>query len=93
MTINIGNSTYPGSGPVNQSELSLEHADDQELELEHHGWEHMRAALIAIVAGVIAFLTIVGNIMVSRAAKIWVKIFFFIHYTFFASNGPNDGGS
>ena len=35
-----------------------------EREEDDTGWEHMRAALIAIVAGVISFLTIVGNIMV-----------------------------
>ena len=61
--INIGNATYPNSAsdPVNQSEADppdlIQSEDDP-------GWEHMRVALVAILAGVISFLTIVGNIMV-----------------------------
>ena len=64
ITFNIGNSTYPvPSTGVKQSE-ALDAADLSEAG-DDLGWEHMRTALIAIVAGVIAFLTIVGNIMVS----------------------------
>ena len=63
--INIGNETYPNSVSdlVNQSEVEppdLDQSDDDQ------GWEHIRVALVAILAGVISFLTIVGNIMVRK---------------------------
>ena len=63
--INIGNETYPNSVSdlVNQSEVEppdLDQSDDDQ------GWEHIRVALVAILAGIISFLTIVGNIMVSK---------------------------
>ena len=63
--INIGNETYPNSVSdlVNQSEVEppdLDQSDDDQ------GWEHIRVALVAILAGVISFLTIVGNIMVKK---------------------------
>ena len=63
--INIGNETYPNSVSdlVNQSEVEppdLDQSDDDQ------GWEHIRVAVVAILAGVISFLTIVGNIMVKR---------------------------
>ena len=58
MTLDIGNATNP---------LSLNQTEEQEVEEEAGPslpYEHMKAALIAIVAGIISFLTIVGNIMV-----------------------------
>ena len=63
--INIGNETYPNSVSdlVNQSEVEppdLDQSDDDQ------GWEHIRVALVAILAGIISFLTIVGNIMVRK---------------------------
>ena len=63
--INIGNETYPNSVSdlVNQSEVEppdLDQSDDDQ------GWEHIRVAVVAILAGVISFLTIVGNIMVRK---------------------------
>ena len=63
--INIGNETYPNSVSdlVNQSEVEppdLDQSDDDQ------GWEHIRVAVVAILAGVISFLTIVGNIMVGK---------------------------
>ena len=67
LTINTGNSTFPSLSHVNQSDsLDVVLADQSEhVDVDDLGWEHMRTALIAIVAGVIAFLTIVGNIMVA----------------------------
>ena len=58
MTLDIGNATNPLS--LNQTEV---------VEVEEEAgpsllYSHMKAALIAIVAGLISFLTIVGNIMV-----------------------------
>ena len=44
--------------------------DLQEVEGPSLSYEHVKAALIAIVAGVISFLTIVGNIMVMVSFKI-----------------------
>ena len=63
--INIGNETYPNSVSdlVNQSEVEppdLDQSDDDQ------GWEHIRVAVVAILAGIISFLTIVGNIMVRK---------------------------
>ena len=63
--INIGNETYPNSVSdlVNQSEVEPPDLDQSE---DDQGWEHIRVAVVAILAGVISFLTIVGNIMVSK---------------------------
>ena len=63
--INIGNETYPNSVSdlVNQSEVEPPDLDQSE---DDQGWEHIRVAVVAILAGVISFLTIVGNIMVRK---------------------------
>ena len=64
--INIGNETYPNlvSDLVNQSEAELPDIDQSEYD---QGWEHIRVALVAILAGIISFLTVVGNIMVRKS--------------------------
>lgn len=73
LTINTGNSTFPSLNPVNQSESDVVLADQSEhLDVDDLGWEHMRTAFIAIVAGVIAFLTIVGNIMVGTLNLLFI---------------------
>lgn len=67
--INIGNETYPNlvSDLLNQSEAELPDLDPSEYD---QGWEHIRVALVAILAGIISFLTVVGNIMVKKS-KHW----------------------
>ena len=66
LTINIGNETYPNlvSDLVNQSEVEPPDIDQSD---EDQGWEHIRVALVAILAAIISFLTIVGNIMVTKS--------------------------
>ena len=66
LTINIGNETYPNlvSDLVNQSEAEPPDIDQSD---EDQGWEHIRVALVAILAAIISFLTIVGNIMVTKS--------------------------
>ena len=63
LTLDIGNATNP---------LSLNQTEEQEVEEEAGPslpYEHMKAALVAIVAGLISFLTIVGNIMVRDSRR------------------------
>ena len=67
--LNIGNETYPNSisDLVNQSDaepLDLDQSEDDQ------GWEHIRVAVVAILAGIISFLTIVGNIMVKKSSHL-----------------------
>ena len=67
--LNIGNETYPNSisDLVNQSEAEPPDLDQSE---DDQGWEHIRVAVVAILAGIISFLTIVGNIMVKKSSHL-----------------------
>lgn len=67
--LNIGNETYPNSVSdlVNQSEAEPPDLDQSE---DDQGWEHIRVAVVAILAGIISFLTIVGNIMVKKSSHL-----------------------
>ena len=61
MIVDVGNATNP---------LTLNQTEVEEVEEEAGPslpYEHMKAALIAIVAGIISILTVVGNIMVERS--------------------------
>lgn len=57
VTIVTGNATFP-----NTSSNEIEAVNTTSTEKPY---DHVRTALIAIVAGALAFITIVGNIMVS----------------------------
>ena len=67
--LNIGNETYPNSVSdlVNQSEAASPDLDQSE---DDQGWEHIRVAVVAILAGLISFLTVVGNIMVKKSSHL-----------------------
>ena len=67
--LNIGNETYPNSVSdlVNQSDTEVLDLDQSE---DDQGWEHIRVAVVAILAGIISFLTIVGNIMVKKSSHL-----------------------
>ena len=67
--LNIGNETYPNSVSdlVNQSDTEALDLDQSE---DDQGWEHIRVAVVAILAGIISFLTIVGNIMVKKSSHL-----------------------
>ena len=79
LTIITGNATFPSSNNTTNhlpsgGELAGTPVSPGPPLEDDQGWEHLTTALIAIVAGVISFLTIVGNIMVSKILNILKSI-------------------
>ena len=60
VTIVTGNATFPTSNLSDAPAMDTTHTQH----VVNLSYEHVKAALIAIVAGIISITTIVGNIMV-----------------------------